>query len=292
MDPRSAHRWRLVLGDGTDPGPPTPQDGPRNMAIDQALLRSVSGGASPVLRLYRWSPATLSFGRNQPARGLYDEEAAAARGIAFVRRPTGGQAVLHHEELTYAVVAPVAAIGKPRAAYEWINRALVAALREIGVDAALAGDGGGDPPIRRTGGAPSRNGWLEACFRRPERGEVMVAGRKLIGSAQRREGRTILQHGSILLGGSQAAAEELLVGRARPAPRPGEGAADPAPGWTTVAAELSARPTTQSVVDAVRAEFEEILGTSLAPTTLSFDETAAVRTLRPRFESGGWTWRR
>lgn len=262
------------------------------MAIDEALLRSVAAGAAPALRLYRWSPATLSFGRNQPARGLYDEQAAAARGIAFVRRPTGGQAVLHDEELTYAIVAPVAAIGKPRAAYQRINRALVTALAELGVEAALAGEGGEDSGTGRAAGMPARGDWLEACFRRPERGEVMVAGRKLVGSAQRTEAGTILQHGSILLDGSQAAAEELLIGGAQPDSRPGGGGPNPVPGWTTVAAEVSARPTTQTVVDAVRAGFEKILGITLAPATLSFDEAAAVRVIRPRFESGEWTWRR
>ena len=89
---RESVPWRLVLGDGVTEGP---RDGATNMALDQALLDAVCGGAAPVLRLYRWSPATLSFGRNQPARGLYDPVEAARRGIDFVRRPTGGQAVLH-----------------------------------------------------------------------------------------------------------------------------------------------------------------------------------------------------
>lgn len=262
------------------------------MAIDQALLASVAAGATPVLRLYRWSPATLSFGRNQPARGRYDEGAAAARGIAFVRRPTGGQAVLHDEELTYAVVAPVAALGRPRAAYQRINRALVAALHEIGVDAVLAGDGGDDPSSVREEGTPGRGDWLEACFRRPERGEVMVSGRKLIGSAQRTEARTILQHGSILVAGSQAPAEALLVGGVHKDPRGGARGTEPTPGWTTLAAELTGRPTMRTVVEAVRTGFEHVLGISLAPTSLSFEETTAARALRPRFGSGEWTWRR
>ncbi|MFW6206236.1 MAG: lipoate--protein ligase family protein, partial [Gemmatimonadota bacterium] len=139
--------WRLVRGTGlpVQDAPRraavdlegsdsiTPADGATNMAVDAALLESVQAGAPPVLRLYRWSPACLSFGRNQPARGRYDRDLAEDRGIDFVRRPTGGQAVLHDDELTYAVIAPVAVIGKPRTAYAAINRALVAALRELGV---------------------------------------------------------------------------------------------------------------------------------------------------------------
>src|SRR5690606_17704432 len=115
-----------------------PVHGATNMALDHALLESVKAGGPPVLRLYRWDPPTLSFGRNQPARGLYDHAAARARGIAFVRRPTGGQAVLHGDELTYAVVASIGALGKPREAYRRINGALVGGLRELGVGAGLA----------------------------------------------------------------------------------------------------------------------------------------------------------
>ena len=134
-DPRAGLEplWHLVFGDGTaaeaDGAGIRPLDGPGNMAVDQALLDAVKAGGAPVLRLYRWDPATLSFGRTQPARGLYDAEAARARAIAFVRRPTGGQAVLHDDELTYAVVAPVPAVGRPREAYRRINAALVEGLR-------------------------------------------------------------------------------------------------------------------------------------------------------------------
>jgi lipoyl(octanoyl) transferase len=274
--------WRLVLGDGA--ASLEPCDGATNMAIDQALLAAVAAGAAPVLRLYRWSPATLSFGRNQPARGLYDTAAAAARGIDFVRRPTGGQAVLHDDELTYAVVAPVAVVGRPRAAYHWINEALVRGLRAAGVEASVAAAPAPAP-------APARS-WTEACFQRPERGELVVAGRKLVGSAQRTESHTILQHGSILVGGTQAAAEELLLGGPPPSPAPGMGARAGAPGWTTLEAELDRRPSMDSLVTAVVSGFSAALGTSLAPSTLSSEESGATEELRPRFASQEWTWRR
>ena len=264
--------WRLLIG---EEGPAVSRDGPTNMAIDQALLAAVAAGGDPVLRLYRWSSPTLSFGRNQPARGLYDEEAAADRGIAFVRRPTGGQAVLHDDELTYAVVATVGEVGKPRAAYERINEALVATLRALGVEAALAGEGGA---LTRARG----HGWTDACFRRPARGEVVVGGRKLVGSAQRTESRTILQHGSILLGGSQAAAEELLV----------EGAGSGGTGWTTVEAELGRRPSVEAWHGALVSAFETVLGIRLARRQLTVAEESGARELRERFASVDWTWRR
>ena len=265
--------------DGDSDGPAAPgRTGPVNMAVDQALLESVAGGARPVIRLYRWSTATLSFGRNQPARGIYDEAAARARGIDFVRRPTGGQAVLHDNELTYAVVAPIAAIGKPRAAYRRINEAIVEGLRGVGVNAAVAGASGD------AGRGASRD-WTAACFRVPERGEVVAGGRKLVGSAQRTERHTILQHGSILLGGSQAAAEALLL-RGSGAP------AIEAPGWTTVEAELGRRPALETVVRAVLTGFETVLGIRLATSSLSVAERQAVDRWTERFASPDWTWRR
>jgi lipoyl(octanoyl) transferase len=268
--------WRLILGDGRGL---TPADGPTNMGMDVALLEAVRLGAAPVARFYRWSPDCLSFGRNQPARGRYDLAAAAARRIDFVRRPTGGQAVLHADELTYAVIAPVSRIGRPRDAYRRINEALVLALRGLGVAAELA----------RAGAARSESDWSVACFRRPEAGEVVASGRKLVGSAQRMEGRVILQHGSLLLGGSQAAAEELLLAGAI---TPGPVGLEPGTGWTTLDAELGDRPPLPELASALAAGFERALGTSLAPATLTGAEAVDARRHAERFASAAWTWRR
>ncbi|MGK7313141.1 MAG: lipoate--protein ligase family protein [Candidatus Longimicrobiales bacterium M2_2A_002] len=301
--------WRLIVAGGGGRPPMEPARGAENMAIDSALLDAVKDGAAPVLRLYRWSPATLSFGRNQPSRGRYDRDAATARGIDFVRRPTGGQAVLHDDELTYAVVAPVSVIGRPRAAYRRINEALVDGLGRLGVRATVAagglgggaggrgaevaaevGSGAGRPPA----GGPD---WDAACFRRPERGEVVVEGAKLVGSAQRMEDRTILQHGSILVGGSQAAAEELLVvgqragASATAGVRPGSGAHDD-PGWTTLERELGARPSPEVLGEAVRAGFESALGLDLEEGRLSPDEQESAASLERHYGSEAWTWRR
>jgi lipoyl(octanoyl) transferase len=236
------------------------------------------------VRLYRWSPACLSFGRNQPARGLYDLPSAYRRGIEFVRRPTGGQAVLHDQELTYAVVAPVATIGRPRAAYRRINEALVAGLRSLGLPAALAG--GSEPTAASL---PVPVSWSEACFRRPAVGEVVVGGRKVVGSAQRAERGVILQHGSLLVAGSQAAAEDLLLDGSGLAASPAPGGG---PGWTTLEAELGARPPWDVVVAALMAGFARALGTSLAPSALLAPEAAEAGRQRERFRSGAWTWRR
>ncbi len=311
--------WRLVLGTGGGLGP---ADGPTNMAVDSALLAAVKRGAPPVLRLYRWSPATLSFGRNQPARGRYDEEGARELGIDFVRRPTGGQAVLHDEELTYAVVAPVAVVGRPRAAYGRINEALVRGLRHLGVSAVLAGAGvATDTGDRRGAGAPETDeagpaagsrvagrDWDAACFRRPQRGEVMADGAKLVGSAQRMEDRTILQHGSILIGGTQGLAEALLLapaGVASPGPAPvptsstgADRTGDPGPasrfdpGWTTLERALDRRPGLDELAGAIRSGFGDVLGVEPEAGRLTADETGLLEELVSHYRSEEWTWRR
>ena len=164
------------------------------MAADEALVEAVDSGHSPpVLRLYRWSPPCLSLGFSQPY-GAADTGFCASHGVDVVRRPTGGRAVLHHLELTYAVLAP---LGQGpfsqdlQAAYQAICRALVAGLGKLGVPAGVSGEpeGGHISPTRAI-----------PCFIGPAEGEVVAQGRKLVGSAMRRHGGSILQHGSILEG--------------------------------------------------------------------------------------------
>lgn len=133
-------------------------------------------------------------------------------------------------------------------------------------------------------------GWDRACFQRPEAGEVVVGGRKLVGSAQRTEGRVILQHGSVLAGGSQAVAEELLIGAAVTGMSVTATAA--VEGWTTLASELAARPDAAALAAALTSGFEAALGISLAPSELSAFEMEATDRLRGVFSSDEWTWRR
>jgi len=157
------------------------------MAIDEGLLDEVVRSGSAFLRLYRWETPTLSVGRNQSIEGL------ARDGIALVRRPTGGQAVWHEHEVTYAVAAPIALFGSLRDAYCGIHSRLASALQSLGVDAVLAPH----RPTVRPSDRPT------SCFSAPVGGEILVQGRKLVGSAQVRRGDAFLQHGSILLDGSQ-----------------------------------------------------------------------------------------
>jgi lipoyl(octanoyl) transferase len=184
--------WRLLLDLEGRPGW-------LNMGLDQALLAR-AGRGERWLRLYRWAPHCLSFGRHEPAVRRYDRQRIEARGLDVVRRPTGGRAVWHAEELTYALAAPASLFGGLRQAYEEIHRMLLAALRAFGVDAELA------PP--RAAVAVDAG----ACFASPAGGEITLGGRKLVGSAQLREGTGLLQHGSVLLAGRQTPVQEVTRG--------------------------------------------------------------------------------
>jgi lipoate-protein ligase A len=178
-----------------------PRPGWLNMAIDRALLERAAAGES-WLRLYAWSPSCLSFGRHEPAGRRYDRERIAALGLDVVRRPTGGRAVWHARELTYAVAAPATALGTLREAYGEIHRVIRNALRTLGVPAELAP---ARAAIRPDAGA---------CFAAPVGGEVIVGDYKVVGSAQLREDGALLQHGSILLADDQAMVARLSRGDA------------------------------------------------------------------------------
>jgi len=166
------------------------RDGAWNMARDAALLEQHRAGDDPVLRVYRWDPPAVTLGYNQDL-AAFDAAAVAAAGFGLVRRPTGGRAILHAEELTYAVVgtSPGPLFGSSlHETYMTINAALLAFLRGLGIEADIS-----------TGETREQMRDL-VCFKSAGRHEVSVAGRKIIGSAQRRRGDVFLQHGSILAG--------------------------------------------------------------------------------------------
>jgi lipoate-protein ligase A len=181
-----ATRWRLIIDDDLP--------GAHNMARDWAILEAVSEGASaPTLRIYGWNPPCLTLGRHQGIEAA-DLEFCRAEGIDVVRRPTGGRALLHHLELTYAVIAPLGSGPLPRGlqeAYRSICGALVQAMRAFGLDAELTG---GEVNLELPGPRST-----VPCFEAPAGGEVVVGGRKLIGSAMRAHAGTILQHGAIVI---------------------------------------------------------------------------------------------
>jgi lipoate-protein ligase A len=168
-----------------------PQSGARNMAVDEAIFEAVRTGAQPAtLRLYAWMPACLSIGCGQRIRDV-DRAALSARGWDVVRRMTGGRAVLHADELTYSLALPAGhflAEGGIIPSYRRISAALLAGLKALGVQAEAKEGVQGD------GASP-------VCFDAASQYEITVAGRKLIGSAQRRRGGAVCQHGSLPLHG-------------------------------------------------------------------------------------------
>jgi lipoate-protein ligase A len=250
------------------------------MAVDETLLEGVRDGRPVSVRFYGWSPPCLSFGRNQPARAVFDAALAASRGIDIVRRPTGGQAVFHHLEVTYAVAVPVGTLGGPRETYAEINRALVEGLRGLGVVAAVS-LGAMVTAAEQGGGRGAVVLSLDSCFQQAAAGEVVVGGQKLVGSAQRCDRRIILQHGSILIDGDQAPVLELQG-------LPSFGAE----GATTLRALLGAAPDRATVEDALAAGFERYFGIRLAPAPLAPMEQERARQLALRYRSNAWTWRR
>lgn len=166
------------------------------MAVDEAILGAVGAGEQPpTLRLYAWDPACLSLGISQPAS---DADAVALRdhGYDIVRRPTGGRAILHTDELTYSVSVPaehMLAASDIVASYRQISAALTAALETLG--ARVRSERRSEPAAKRPNAV---------CFETPSHYEITVDGRKLVGSAQMRRKAGLLQHGTLPLFGDVA----------------------------------------------------------------------------------------
>ena len=294
------------------------------MALDHALAACLRDGEA-VLRLYGWSRPTVSFGRNEPARALYggpfearrrpEARRGAASPLDFVRRPTGGRAVVHVRELTYAVVAPLHAWGGLRAAYVAINEALGAALRALGAPVALAehpeepedsGAGGGVRSMRpaaagavrsvqrpaagsqRSAGARALRPDAGPCFRSPAPGEVIAGGRKLIGSAQARLEGALLQHGSILLEDDQGL---LLSAASAAADRRADRAAGAAADRAAGAAAGAAAGTAGSAALAAGyrpATLRELVGDISIDDLTDLVAMSLRETFGGRWAAGGW----
>ncbi|MGB7876921.1 MAG: lipoate--protein ligase family protein [Anaerolineales bacterium] len=187
--------WRLL----TTP----PARGAWNMAVDEAILEDVIRGASlPTLRLYAWNPPCLSLGHAQPFTDV-DTTRLESHGWEVVRRMTGGRAILHTDELTYSVTAPV---NEPRVAgsllesYNRLASALLAAVQDLSLPVEMKED------KAESNGEPN-----PVCFEVPSTYEITVEGKKLIGSAQARRREGVLQHGSLPLTGDLTRICQALV---------------------------------------------------------------------------------
>jgi len=239
------------------------------MARDRAIQLAVEdGGSPPTLRLYQWDRPTLTLGRFQPDTDI-DASAARQLGIDVVRRFTGGRAVLHDDELTYAVIARTAD-GIPRgvaASYRHLCAALAEAYRRIGVAASLT--------AHDRVHAPSA-----ACYLAASRADLSLDAMKLAGSAQVWHGQTVLQHGSFTITRS-VDQEARLFGMSR------EQAALFAERTATIHSATGQRPDPDSLVGPVAASFGEVLGIGLVPGVVSAAESELERSLLEEVKAVG-----
>lgn len=255
-----------------------------NMARDEALLRRVMVKESgPCVRFYQWSPPGLSLGRFQKIGKGVDLKACRRYGVEVVRRLTGGEAVLHDDEITYSMVIPFT---HPKFdgrgvidTYKTISRALVRGLELTGVESTMAGEG----PTRAD---PAGQG---VCFYTPTVNEIIADSRKIIGSAQTREKLVILQHGSIpidwdiekqfdVMGVPRENREvftNLFEQRA-----------------TNIVEQLGSRPSFDELAKNFSKGFEEVFDTVLEPSEYSLAETKMAEWLvDTRYSTDEWNLR-
>jgi len=248
-------RWRFV-----DSGP---LPGRLNMAIDEVLLRLHERGESPpTLRLYQWRPPAVSLGYFQRRHRL-DHGACRRLGLEVVRRPTGGRAVLHLDDLTYSVVAgdPEELPASPAAAYRLLCEGLRAGLRLLGVEA---------EPGREALKPPQP----EVCFLRQTAADIVHRGRKLVGSAQTWRGTSLLQHGSIVLK-PQAQALSAVFGAEEQALEAR---------LTSLSEILGRTVEAEEVGQAIREGLASLLGVSFEAGELSSEEWALARRIAAQEE--------
>ena len=252
-----------------------PTDGAANMALDEALLRSrLDKTGPPTIRFFAWEPPTISLGYGQPIDESIDLDEAARMGIGLVRRPTGGSAILHEGpdlELTYSVVGAAGDFSGADdllATYRWIGAALAAGLTTLGAPVEMV-------PVR-----PSDPTAMPAfCFARTGSYELEVGGRKLVGSAQRRQGSGFLQHGSVMLGAAPDRLRRVFTGQA-----------DPLAGMTTLEAVLGRRPSFAETADALARGFRDAHGIELCPGRLGPEEQSLAASLaRGKYRTERWT---
>ena len=308
-----------------------------NMAIDEAVFREVGrNGGPPTLRFYGWSAPAVSIGYFQAPAAEIDLDACREAGVVLVRRPTGGKAVYHDGDLTYAVVAPERNPLFPPTiigTYEAISRCLVRGLDRLGLEAVLAaGDGaapGGTPEEMPGAGtfdpgheSPAHNlppgsddEWKDttpasgggaggenrrgpvmvktkakmtpaACFAVPSRHELLVAGRKICGSAQVRSRWAFLQQGSLLMDFDPDKTAAVLTGRGRTREEQARILRGRA---TAVYEHLPRAVTAEMVIATLRAAFQELWKVSFVPEALTpAEEMLAGRLLATKYGRESW----
>lgn len=268
-------KWRLINN--------PPQSGARNMAVDEAILESVSSKIMPpTLRLYDWSPYTLSLGLAQPFSDV-DKEAINKAGWDIVRRPTGGRAILHADELTYSICAPednLHVSGNILESYRHLSTGLLNALEIIDIHA-------DSRPKQVSSKVMSQN---PVCFQHPSDYEITYQGKKLIGSAQARRKKGVLQHGTLPLFGDISRIVSVLVysdDKARNSAR--ERLVERA---TTISAIRKKDIAWADMAKAMIKGFQSALDLQLVPGSLSdIEEARAKELLEEKYANDLWTKR-
>ena len=167
-----------------------------NMAVDYYLTQSCLKSGIPILRFYGWIPHCLSIGYHQNTN-FVNHTALKKAAIGLVRRPTGGRAILHADELTYSIAVPLKIIDH-KELYNWVHVLLATTLNHLGYPVNLKHD---DEKLGNLGHKATDF----ACFTRSAQTEIQYMGKKVVGSAQKIYRDTILQHGSILIGNGHEA---------------------------------------------------------------------------------------
>jgi len=266
--------WRLIIT--------PPARGAWNMALDESILEHIGRGESiPTLRLYAWTPACLSLGHAQPFADV-DMARIKQHGWEVVRRATGGRAILHTDELTYSVIAP---LNEPRVegsileSYNRLAQALLLAVKSLEI-----------PVEIKEGKADESGKQNPVCFEVPSTYEITVNGKKLIGSAQARKKEGVLQHGSLPLTGDltricQALKFENDFARENASQRLLERA-------TTVESALGREVSWEMAAQAFIQAFEAQLGLSLERRELSESESKRTDELvKEKYDHPSWTER-
>ncbi len=271
--------WRLVRT--------PPLNGALNMAIDEAILNAIADGASPpTLRFFAWEPATLSLGYGQPIADV-DRSRLADRGWGLVRRPTGGRAILHTDELTYSVAAPMEeprVVGSVVESYRRLSAGLLAGLQRLGLQARADRK---EPvaAVRTPDGTPVVN---PVCFEVPSDYEITADGRKLLGSAQVRKRGIVLQHGTLPLEGDIT---RILDGLAY-AEAEREALRERLRARAATLADIGIHASWPAAAAAMATGFTEALGLTLIEGDLTQAERAdAEQLVAEKYGDPGWTAR-
>ncbi|MCM3715265.1 lipoate--protein ligase family protein [Alkalihalobacillus oceani] len=273
--------WRFIDSGACSPA--------YNMALDEALLTWHSEGRiPPTIRFYGWDPATLSIGYFQKVEKEIHLDKVREYGLGFVRRPTGGRAVLHDQELTYSVIVSEEHPDMPATvteAYRVISQGILEGFTDVGLEAYFS--------IPRTEEELSslKNPRSAVCFDAPSWYELVVEGRKVAGSAQTRQKGVILQHGSIILDIDEDKLFDLFK---YPSERVRERMQRNFRNKAVAINALRSEPLTmEEAKQAFRKGFEKGLNITLEPYTLSKEEDEEVRQIaRNRYEQDEWNFRK